>query len=471
MSIKLYSKGAAQEVTGSRHYLDIDGKTIQIDCGAFQGKRKEAERKNREAAENIENVDTVVLTHAHFDHCGMLPLLSQKGYTGNIFATPATRDLSSLIMMDSAHIQARDIEYLAKKAAQHNESFTDEPLYTEADVIHAQNQFITLSYGRPLSIIPEAELTFYDAGHILGSAIAYLTVKTGQGETVDIAFSGDLGRRNKAIIRDPEIIPTPQYLILESTYGDRLHQNVDEALDTLQEVVNTTARRNGKIIIPAFAIERTQELIYYLHLLTDKKAIPEIPIYVDSPMATNATAIFRVHQECYDTETNEAFIQHHENPFGFNKLTYTTSVQESKRINDVKGPAIIISADGMCEAGRIRHHLVRTMEDPANTILIVGYMAEHTLGRRILEKQKEVRIFNQWKKLKARVKTINAFSAHADYNEMREYVSHLDLDVLKTIYLVHGEKKAQANLKEVLLSLGVRDVHIVKYGETYTLST
>ena len=236
-------------------------------------------------------------------------------------------------------------------------------------------------------------------------------------------------------------------------------------------MVTSTVEKNGKIIIPAFAIERTQEIIYYLHLLTDRKEIPEVPIYVDSPMATNATSIFRIHQECYDKETNEAFIQHHTNPFGFNKLTYTSSVQESKKINDVKGPAIIISADGMCEAGRIRHHLVRNIENPANTILIVGYMAEHTLGRRILEKQKEVRIFGQWKKLNARVKTINAFSAHADYSEIREYVSHLNLKKLKRIFLVHGEKKAQDNLKRVLLEIGVQDVHIVKYGETYTLST
>ncbi len=471
MSIKLYSKGAAQEVTGSRHYLEIDGKTIQIDCGAFQGKRSEAEEKNRLIAENIEETDAVVLTHAHFDHCGMLPLLAKKGYSGNIFATPATRDLSSLIMMDSAHIQARDAEFLSKKAERHNKDFSKEPLYSEDDVIKIQNQFITLSYNRPLFILPEVLLTFYDAGHILGSAIAYLSVKTDSGKKMEIAFSGDLGRKNKAIIRDPEIIPTPDYLIMESTYGNRLHEKIDEALDKLKNIVNAAVKENGKIIIPAFAIERTQELIYYLHLLTDRKVIPEIPIYVDSPMATNATTIFRVHQECYDKETNDAFIQHHENPFGFNKLKYTTSVAESKSINDVKGPAVIISADGMCENGRIRHHLVRYIENPANTILIVGYMAGHTLGRRILEKQKEVRIFNEWKQLNARVETINAFSAHADYGEIREYVSNLDLAKLKKIFLVHGEAEAQTHLKRVLLDLGVREVKIVRYGEFYSLST
>ncbi len=471
MGIKLYSKGAAQEVTGSRHYLEIDGKTLQIDCGAFQGKRREAEEKNKAVAEDIQKVDTVVLTHAHFDHCGMLPLLPKSGYMGNIYATPATRDLASLIMMDSAHIQARDIEYLKKKAQKNNEDFDAEPLYTEEDVIDAQNQFITLSYKRPLYILPEVELKFYDAGHILGSAISYITIAGSSGKSVSVAFSGDLGRNNKAIIRDPEIIPTPDYLILESTYGNRLHEDVDEAFEKLGKVINDTVKRNGKVIIPAFAIERTQEIIYYIHLLTDKGIIPEIPIYVDSPMATNATAIFRVHQECYDKETNEAFIEHHENPFGFNKLKYTSSVSESKSINDLKGPAVIISADGMCEAGRIRHHLIRNIENPDNTILIVGYMAGHTLGRKILEKQKEVRIFNEWKKLKARVEVINAFSAHADYNEIQEYVSKLDLNRLKKIFLVHGEKEAQENLKEVLLSSGVKEVEIVKYGEFYDLST
>ena len=471
MDIKLYSKGAAQEVTGSRHYLEFEGKTLQIDCGAFQGKRKESEAKNRAIKNDIKDIDALVLTHAHFDHCGMLPLLTKNGYRGNIYSTPATRDLSTLIMMDSAHIQARDIEFLSKKAMKNNEEFSAEPLYTEDDVITAQSQFVTLSYNRPLFVLPEVELKFYDAGHILGSAIAYLTLSGQEGEKTEIAFSGDLGRKNKAIIRDPEIIPTPDYLILESTYGNRLHEGVDEAFEKLGEVVNSTIKKHGKIIIPAFAIERTQELVYYLHLLTDKKVIPEVPIYVDSPMATNATAIFRVHQECYDKETNEAFIQHHENPFGFNSLKYTTSVAESKSLNDIKGPAIIISADGMCENGRIRHHLIRHIDNPANTILIVGYMASHTLGRRILEKQKEVRIFNEWKKLNARVETINAFSAHADYSEIREYVSNLDLNKLKKIFLVHGEPEAQKNLKKVLLELGVKDVETVKYGESYMLTT
>ncbi len=284
-----------------------------------------------------------------------------------------------------------------------------------------------------------------------------------------IDLSKPQGRRNKAIIRDPDQIPTPDFLVMESTYGDRLHEDIHDAMDRLAEVVGSTVRKGGKVLIPAFAIERTQEIIYYLHLLVEQGTIPRVPIFVDSPMATNATSIFRVHPECYDRETQEAFIQHHQNPFGFNELKYTSSVQESKAINDVKGPAIIISADGMCEAGRIRHHLVQNVRDPRNTILIVGYMASHTLGRRIMERQKQVRIFGELFDLKARVEKINAFSAHADYSEISDYVGALDLDKLKAVFLVHGEGSARENLKKVLQERGIRRVETVEPGTEYPL--
>jgi len=468
MGIKLYSKGGAGEVTGSRHYLETDDSVIQIDCGAFQGRRAEAERKNRNIDSDVSGVDAVVLTHAHFDHCGMLPLLIKNGYTGNVFATPATRDLASLIMLDSAKIQARDIEFLRKEAKKNGETFDGEPLYDEKDAIAAANQIITVSYGRPLPIAAHTTLTFVDAGHILGSALAVLDIKH-NGKEIRAAFSGDLGRNNKAIIRDPQKIPDPDYLIMESTYGDRLHENQVDALKKLADIVSSTAEKGGKIIIPAFAVERTQELIYMLHLLTDRGSIPDIPIFIDSPMATNATSIFRVHPECYDKETHDAFIQHHKNPFGFNNLKYTASVDDSKEINNVTGPAIIIASDGMCEAGRIRHHLLRTVEDPRNTILIVGYMAAHTLGRRIKEKQPRIRIFRGYYNLKARVESIDAFSAHADYSEIRDYIKQLDLDRLRKVFLVHGEPDAQQHLKKVLLDSGVRAVESAAYHNTYEL--
>jgi metallo-beta-lactamase family protein len=468
MGIKLYSKGGAGEVTGSRHYLATGNATIQIDCGAFQGRRAEAERKNRNIDSDVSGVDAVVLTHAHFDHSGMLPLLIKDGYNGNVFATPATRDLSSLIMLDSAKIQARDIEFLLKQAKRHGETFEGEPLYDEKDAVSATNQIVTVSYDRPLPIAADTTLTFVDAGHILGSALAVLDINQNDKQ-IRVAFSGDLGRNNKAIIRDPQKIPDPDYLIMESTYGDRLHENQDDALEKLAEVVSSTAAKGGKIVIPSFAVERTQELIYMLHLLTDQGKIPDIPVFVDSPMATNATSIFRVHPECYDKETNDAFIQHHKNPFGFNGLKYTASVEDSKEINNVKGSAIIIASDGMCEAGRIRHHLIRTVEDEKNTILIVGYMAAHTLGRRIKEKQPNIRIFRGHYDLKARVESIDAFSAHADYSEIRDYIKQLDLRRLKKVFLVHGEEDAQKHLKKVLLETGVREVESVTYGTTYEL--
>jgi metallo-beta-lactamase family protein len=468
MNINFYSLGGAEEVTGSRHVLEIDGKSYLIDCGAFQGSRAEADRKNRNFGIAADRVDAAILTHGHLDHCGLLPLLVKQGYNGNVYATPATRDIANLIMMDSAKIQARDAEYLKKQADKKDEHFNWTPLYDEKDVIGATCQTIGISYNRPMHIGDGVSLEFYDAGHILGSAMALITVKK-DGEEVKILATGDLGRCNKPIVCDPAIPPAPDYLILESTYGDRLHDDADNALQRLSEIAKQTVKNRGKIIIPAFAIERTQELVYYFHLLEDEGIIPEIPIYVDSPMATNATTIFQVHPECYDEDIKEAFIKHHKNPFGFNALHFTTSVQDSKALNNMKGPLIIISADGMCEAGRIQHHLIHNIGDPNTTILIVGYMAENTLGRRIRNKENEVKIHGQWLKRRASVEEINSFSAHADYAEAVTWLKAVDTSRLKNIFMVHGEPKAQKAFKTYLTDNGYPDVEIVKYGKTYNL--
>ncbi len=467
MQVELFSYGAAQEVTGSKHFIKVQGRQVMIDCGAFQGKRQEAEEKNRNWPFDATQVNATILTHAHYDHSGLLPILVKKGYQGNIYATPASRDLASLVLMDSAHIQAKDIEFLKKKAKKKGEIFNKEPLYTETDVVETLNQFITVSYHRPFWVEDGIKATFFDAGHILGSASILLEI-IHNGQNMRIGFSGDLGRKNLPIIRDPEILPEIDYLVIESTYGHRLHDPIDSAMDKLAEVVNQTVEHGGKIIIPAFAVERTQELIYFFHLLNDQGRIPKIPIYVDSPMAVNATGIFRVHQECYDEETRKAFLIHHKNPFGFNEVHYITSVEESKNLNNLKEPAIIISSSGMCEAGRILHHLANNIENPKNTILIVGFMAEHTLGRRIKEEQPEVKIFGEFYKLRAKVVTMNAFSAHADYLEILEYIGQLNFKKLRRIFLVHGEPDAQANLKKLLEAKNY-SVTIVKYGERFSL--
>jgi len=469
MHINFYSLGAAEEVTGSKHVLEIDGESYLIDCGSFQGSRAEADRKNRSFGIATDRIESVILTHGHLDHSGLLPLLVRQGYAGNIYTTPASRDIASLIMMDSARIQARDAEYLQKQAVKKGDKFNWTPLYDEKDAIKATSQMIGVSYNRPMFIGDGVKLEFYDAGHILGSAMAFVTVKR-NGQEMRILASGDLGRCNKPIVRDPAITPAPDYLVLESTYGDRLHDDINNTLNRLGEIAKKTVKNRGKIIIPAFAIERTQELVYYFHLLVDQGVIPEIPIYVDSPMATNATTIYQVHPECYDETIKDAFIKHHKNPFGFNSLHFTTSVLESKALNDMKGPLIIISADGMCEAGRIQHHLIHNIGDPNTTILIVGYMAENTLGRRIRNRDEEVRIHGQWLKRRAAVEEIDSFSAHADYAEAVSWLKKIDTSRLKNIFMVHGEPKAQTAFKSYLEKNGYPNVDIVKYGKTYDLN-
>ena len=465
--IKFYSHGACNEVTGSKHFIDIDGNILQLDSGMFQGRRQQSYEKNQALDFSPASVKAILLSHGHFDHSGALPIMVKKGFNGNIFSTPATRDIANIIMLDSAHIQAKDYEYLKKKIKKYPERNLKlyDPFYDALDAVDTLRQFVTVDYHRKFHPLPNVEAEFFDAGHILGSSLVYLNIDN----QMTVGFSGDLGRKKLPILKDPEKMPDLDYLILEGTYGNRLHDSIGFAKEELAKVINRAYGRQGKIIIPAFTIERTQELIYILHLLVKEKKIPGIPIFVDSPMAVNATSIFKVHPECFDKKTYEEFISLHIDPFGFDNIRYVSSLRESKRINSLTDPAIIISASGMAENGRIVHHLRNNIENPANIIAIVGFMAEHTLGRRLVDKVKQVKIFGKEYKVNAEVKTLNAFSAHADYKEIQEWLSQYDLERLKKIFLVHGEKEALLSLKEKLLAMKVKAVEIVEYHSEYPL--
>ena len=459
--MKLTSFGAAREVTGSSHVIDTGKSKIMIDCGMFQGHRLESERKNKIMDYDPASIDAVILTHGHCDHCCRIPLLVKNGFRGNIYTTPATRDIASLVMADTAHIQQKDAKWLQKKRPDH--PFT--PLFDNEDVTKSLDQFVTISYNREFYLPDGIKGEFFDAGHILGSAVTVLTFPDGK----KMAFTGDLGRAGLPIIRDPQKIPDVDYLVCESTYGNRLHDPIDDAMRDLAEVVSETYERGGKVIIPAFAVERTQEVIYFLHRLMNDDKIPRMDIYIDSPMASNATTIFRVHQECYDESVREHFLAEYKNPFGFENLHYTTDVSESKRINEIHEPMIIVSSSGMCEAGRILHHLKNNIEDPRNTIIIVGYMAAHTLGRRIAERRQEVKIFGQPYELRAQVKILNTFSAHADYNEILEYVGKLDSGKLQKVFLVHGEDDALESLSEKMEAINIHNIQIVDPETEYQI--
>ncbi|MBN1424985.1 MBL fold metallo-hydrolase [Candidatus Fermentibacteria bacterium] len=461
MTPSFYSWGACQEVTGSKHFVDTGRHTLMIDCGMFQGRRQETYERNATFPFDPSAVDALILTHAHFDHSGNLPTLVKEGFAGTVYCTPATRDLTNLILLDSAHIQRKDAEFAHKRS----KGFVPDPLYDEEDVAAVMDRMVTIGYDRPFPV-PGGTATFLDAGHILGSSLVVLSLDGGP----IIGLTGDIGRPHLPILRDPQLFPRLDFLVSESTYGDRLHGSLPDLQRRLAEVLNRAVTRGGKVIIPAFAVERTQEIIYCLHLLKDQHAIPvDLPMFVDSPMAISATGIFRMHPECFDKETRQLFRTHERNPFGFEGLHYIRHVEDSKALNNMSGPMVIISASGMCEAGRILHHLRNNIANPANIILIVGFMAENTLGRRLVEGHKEVNIFGEPHAVEAEVEIMDAFSAHADYREMGEYLGRLDRSRLKEIFLVHGEESAQEPLRKRLVEQGFPLVTIAQYESTYSL--
>ncbi len=455
--MRIHFHGAAQTVTGSQHLLEINGYKLLLECGLFQGRRKEAYKRNRSFNYKPTDLDAVILSHAHIDHSGNLPHLVKLGYQGPIYATQATAHLGNLLLMDSGHIHESDAVFVNKKRAKRGEP-PIEPLYTQVDAAAVAPCFVPTPYEEPFEPVPGVVARFVEAGHILGSAAVILDIEE-RGRRFRLWFSGDIGRRDLPILRDPVLPYDVDYLLMECTYGDKPHDDPQAAFDELREVVSKTAARGGKVIIPAFAVGRTQELVYCLHQMIDKGDIPRIPVFVDSPLAVNASDIFRAHPEVFDEEARD-FIQNdrHRAALGFDLLTYTRSVEESKAINRLKGPAIIISASGMAETGRILHHLRNNIEDPNNTILIVSWQAPHTLGRRLAERQEKVRIFGEVFHRRAEVATIGGFSAHAGQTFLLEYAL-ASRKTLKKIFLVHGEERGARPLMEKLAAAGMSEVY------------
>jgi metallo-beta-lactamase family protein len=452
MAVKLKFCGAVRTVTGSNHLIETDKSRVLIDCGLFQGKRDEYYKINSEFAYNPADLDALLVSHAHIDHCGNIPNLVKQGFKKKIYATEATADLCKIMLLDSAHIQEENIKFLNKINKKRGIPARS-PLYTQADAQKSLGLFEGRAYNEKFDITEDISCTFVDAGHILGSAVTVFNIRD-NGREINLAYAVDLGRDNMPLLKDPVVLAkgTIDHLIIESTYGGRLHGDIENAEDDLALFISRTVERGGKIIIPSFALGRAQEVIYYLSELIKAKRIPKLPIYVDSPMAVNVTEVFKKHIECFDEESRMMFY-HDESPFGLSNIKFTSSVEESKHINEIHKPMIIISASGMCEAGRILHHLKNNIEDERNTVIIVGYMARNTLGRRLVERHPEVKIFGLEHKLRSEVEVINSFSAHADKEDLISYVKKSDSS-LKNIFIVHGEEEESSSLLDSLVRRG-----------------
>lgn len=468
--MKITFHGAAGGVTGSKHLIEAGGKRVLLDCGMFQGRRKEALDLNWGMSPELSHVDAVVLSHAHLDHCGLLPLLVKRGYKGKIFSTAATRDITEYILKDSASIQEQDFKWLTKEKI--SQAQPAEPLYESDDVPVTMNLFREVQFAKQGSewhtVIPGVRLKFYQAGHILGSAWMMLEFD-GEAGPERIAFSGDVGRFHTPLLKDPEYSDEPcPVLLLESTYGNREHKPREIAYEKLRQAIIRATDRRGKVVIPAFALGRTQELIYVLHRMHDAGSIPDIPIYIDSPLGINMTSVYRNHRDQYDTQTKKDFPEAGDYPLIDDKIRYTRTVRESMELNDKNGPLVIIASSGMMEGGRIRHHLRHTISDEKNIILIIGFQAEYTLGRRLVENEPQVRLFNEWYDVKAEIVKLNEFSAHGDAKELHAFADNMT--GLRRVFLVHGEHEQATALRERLLFGSENlDVSIPQRGDSVEL--
>lgn len=464
-SIQVTFWGAARTVTGSMHLVEVNRKKLLLDCGLYQGKRSEARQRNSTFPFRPSEIQAVVLSHAHIDHCGNLPSLVRQGFSGPIYCTPATRDLAAVMLADSAKIQEEDAEYLNQHRPQGERPI--QPLYTRQDASQTASQCYSIPYDRPGEVTPGVQVRFVEAGHLLGSAMVALRIESTGGEHA-ITFTGDLGRRGLPILRDPAPVPPAELLISESTYGGRAHPPVEELADGLASVVKRTFDRGGKVLIPAFSLGRTQTVVLYVHQLIQSGRLPEIPIFVDSPLATKATEVFRLHPECFDDATAK-LLSEDPDVFGERRVRYIHSVEESKQLNSRKEPCVIIASSGMCETGRILHHLKHNIENPVNTILIIGYQAPDTLGYRLVNKQPEVNIHDRLWKLRAEVVVMNGFSSHADQGDFMSFLGPLAGQVGK-VRLVHGELEQADALAKSLIAKGFGDVEIPDRGESVRVS-
>ena len=468
--MKIKFCGAAQAVTGSCHLLTLDdGYTILIDAGFYQGSKKEFNAFNRLWLFNPREIDCMVLSHAHIDHCGRIPKLVKDGFKGNIFCTSATRDLAAMMLMDSAKIQERDAYYSNKRRKKRGEPQDVVPIYITRDAKNCMRNFVGIGYDKLHRINDKVSVNFRDNGHILGSASITLRIKIGS-EEICLGFTGDIGKPQRPILKDPSAMDDLDFLLCESTYGGRAHDKMSDNSRNLLNIVNETCVINkGKLLIPAFSVGRTQEIVYILDRLETEGKLPKIPVYLDSPMATNATDIFKLHPECFDDEILNYMLTD-PNPFGFADLKYIRKVEDSKKLNTSKGPAIIISASGMITAGRIRHHVFHNIENENTTILIVGYCAPGTLGAILRNGAKRVRIFRKDLRVKARIEVLDSFSAHADQMEMIEFLSNLNRERLKSLFLVHGEKDRQEIFKSALENHGFLNIKFPKLKEEFALN-
>jgi metallo-beta-lactamase family protein len=459
--------GAARTVTGSQHLLSVNGKKILMDCGLFQGRREEANRINREFQFDPEQIDLMLLSHAHIDHSGNIPNLVKSGFKGRIYATMATVDLCQIMLRDSAYLQEMDLKWLNKRLHKKGKPAI-QPLYTIKDAEEAMQQFVGIQYDHSFELAPGVIVTFRDAGHILGSAGILLEIKE-NNRSIRLGFSGDIGHKDMPVIRDPNLLRDLDILIMESTYGNRLHRCSEDIEEELTQIVNNVAEEGGKIIIPAFAVGRTQRITYMLHKLYDQNRIPDLPIYIDSPLAVSATEIFQLHPECFDRETYRLFMQNHSDPFRFGKLNYVREVEKSKALNNLTKPHIIISASGMAEGGRILHHLRNNIENPRNLVLFVGYAAHYTLARKLMDGEKRVRIFGEEHNVRCKIKKIDDFSAHGDQNELLDYLKFQNPRKLRKIFLVHGEEDQALPLQKLLNERGYKSVFFPEAGEVHQI--